>query len=108
MPEYDEDAAGALADSEQGVDARRQAAALKYNPGDTAPTVVATGQGLLAEQIIATAQEAGVPVREDPALARALAALDLGAEVPQALYRAVAEALAWAYRLDVEARRLQA
>ena len=107
MPEYDEDAPGGRADSEQAVDARRQAAALKYNPGDTAPTVVATGQGLLAQQIIAAAQEAGVPVREDPALSRALAALDLGAEVPQALYRAVAEALAWAYRLDVDARRLE-
>lgn len=80
---------------------RRQAAALQYRSGDRAPQVVATGQGYVAEQIIAAAREAGVPVREDPALAKALAALDLGAEVPETLYRAVAETLAWAYRLDL-------
>jgi flagellar biosynthesis protein len=83
----------------------RQAAALQYNAGDRAPQVVATGQGYVAEQIIAAANEAGVPVREDPALANALSALDLGAEVPEALYRAVAETLAWAYRLDAAAAR---
>ena len=83
----------------------RKAAALQYNAGDRAPQVVATGQGHVAEQIIAAANEAGVPVREDPALANALAALDLGAEVPEALYRAVAETLAWAYRLDAAAAK---
>jgi type III secretion system FlhB-like substrate exporter len=41
-----------------------------------------------------------VPVRDDAALAQALAGLDLGVQVPDDLYRAVAEALAWAYRLD--------
>lgn len=81
----------------------RKAAALQYELGDRAPQVVASGQGYVADQIIAAAHEAGVPVREDPALAAALAALDLGAEVPEVLYRAVAEALAWAYRLDVAA-----
>jgi flagellar biosynthesis protein len=81
---------------------------LQYSPGDRAPQVVATGQGYVAEQIIAAAREAGVPVREDPALAEALAALDLGSEVPQALYRAVAETLAWAYGLDLAAARRRA
>ena len=83
----------------------RQAAALHYNAGDRAPLVVATGQGYVADQIIAAANDAGVPVREDPALANALSALDLGAEVPEALYRAVAETLAWAYRLDAAAAK---
>ena len=46
-----------------------------------------------------------MPVRSDPALAEALAALDLGHEVPEALWVAVAETLAWAYRLDEKARR---
>ncbi len=86
---------------------RRQATALQYNMGDRAPEVVATGQGYVAEQIIAAAREAGVPIREDPALAKALAALDLGAEVPEALYRAVAVTLAWAYGLDVDAAKRQ-
>jgi flagellar biosynthesis protein len=79
---------------------RRQAAALHYQAGDRAPQIVATGQGYIAEQIIAAAREGGVPVRQDPALAKALTALELGSEVPEALYRAVAETLAWAYRLD--------
>jgi flagellar biosynthesis protein len=79
--------------------------ALSYQEGEHAPRVTATGSGLVAERILAAAREAGVPVREDPALTRALAALELGAEVPQALWAAVAETLAWAYRLDAQARR---
>jgi flagellar biosynthesis protein len=82
---------------------RRRATALRYEPGDAAPRVTATGSGLVAERIIAAAREAGVPVREDPALAEALAALDLDATVPPEMWRAVAEALAWAYRLDAAA-----
>jgi flagellar biosynthesis protein len=88
-----------------GQPPRRHATALRYEHGDHAPKVTATGAGLVAERIIAAAREAGVPVRSDPALAEALAALELGSEVPEAMWRAVAEALAWAYRLDAEASR---
>ncbi|MGH2876886.1 MAG: EscU/YscU/HrcU family type III secretion system export apparatus switch protein [Solirubrobacteraceae bacterium] len=84
---------------------RRRAAALSYQTGDVAPRVVATGSGLVAERIVAAAREAGVPVREDPALIAALAALDLGDAVPEPMWRAVAEALAWAYRLDARTAR---
>jgi flagellar biosynthesis protein len=83
-----------------GQASRRRASALHYESGDRAPQVTATGTGLVAERIIAAAREAGVPVRSDPALAEALAALELGSEVPAAMWRAVAEAIAWAYRLD--------
>jgi flagellar biosynthesis protein len=83
---------------------RRRAIALRYQPGDQAPRVTATGAGLIAERIIAAARDAGIPVRSDPALAQALGALDLGREVPAAMYVAVAEALAWAYRVDAAAR----
>lgn len=86
-------------------DAPKQAAALHYEAGDTAPQVVASGRGHVAERIIAMAEAAGVPVRSDPALANALAALGLGDEVPEPLYRAVAETLAWAYALDADAAR---
>jgi flagellar biosynthesis protein len=79
---------------------RRRATALRYEPGQRAPEVVATGGGLIADRILAAAREAGIPVRHDPALTEALAKLDLGDEVPQALWTAVAETLAWAYRLD--------
>jgi flagellar biosynthesis protein len=82
---------------------KRRAAALRYE-GKGAPKVVAAGRGLIAEKILAAAREAGVPIREDAALAEALAGLELGREVPEELWVAVAEALAWAYRLDVRAR----
>jgi flagellar biosynthesis protein len=82
---------------------RKRAAALRYE-GTGAPKVVAAGRGLIAEKILAAAKEAGVPIREDAALAEALAGLELGREVPEELWVAVAEALAWAYRLDVKAR----
>jgi len=84
---------------------RRRAAALHFEHGDRAPKITATGAGRVAERIIAAARDAGVPVRSDPALAQALCALELGSDVPEAMWRAVAEALAWAYRLDAQASR---
>jgi flagellar biosynthesis protein len=77
----------------------RRAAALRYE-GSGPPKVTAAGRGLIADRIIEEAKSAGVPIREDRALAEALAGLELGAEVPEALWVAVAEALVWAYRLD--------
>ena len=74
-------------------------AALKYT-GDGAPQVVAAGKGHLAASILDRAREAGVPVHRDPALASALAQLSLGEEVPEAMWIAVAEVLAWAYGLS--------
>jgi flagellar biosynthesis protein len=86
-----------------GEPPKRRATALRYEQGGRAPEVVATGAGLVAERILAAAREAGIPVRHDPALAEALGKLELGAEVPPALWTAVAETLAWAYRLDAAA-----
>ena len=77
----------------------KRVTALRYE-GEGAPKVVATGKGHVAERILAAAQEAGVPVREDPQLSAALAALALGQEVPEELWLAVAEVLAWAYGLE--------
>jgi flagellar biosynthesis protein len=82
----------------------KRASALKYE-GAGAPRVVASGRGLIAERIVEAARSAGIAVREDAALAEALSALDLGHEIPEDLYAAVAEALAWAYTLDVRARK---
>jgi flagellar biosynthesis protein len=56
------------------------------------------------DRIVEVARENGIPVREDPALAEALASLELETEIPQDLYTAVAEAIAWAYSLDLKAR----
>lgn len=83
----------------------RRAAALRYREGDTAPEVVAAGRGLVADRILDAARAAGVPVAEDPALASALAALEVGTQIPTELYAAAAEALAWAYGLDAAAAR---
>ena len=78
-------------------------AALRYT-GTGAPRVVAAGRGHIAATILDTAREAGVPVHKDPELADALAALALGDEVPEDLWAAVAEALAWAYSVSDRAR----
>jgi flagellar biosynthesis protein len=74
-------------------------AALKYT-GDGAPKVVAAGKGHIAASILARAHEAGVPVHRDPALASALAQLALGDEIPEQMWTAVAQVLAWAYGLS--------
>jgi flagellar biosynthesis protein len=84
----------------------RQAAALRYDEShDPAPRVVAKGKGEVAEQIIRRAVEAGVPLMESEALAKALVKIELDAAVPPQLYLAVAEVLAWVYRLDAEAQK---
>jgi flagellar biosynthesis protein len=80
----------------------KRATALRWT-GTGAPQVVAAGRGAVAEKILEQAQAAGVPVREDPGLADALAQLALGDEVPEAMWTAVAEVLAWAYGLDLQA-----
>ena len=79
----------------------RRAAALRYDrEHDGAPRVVAAGAGLIADRIVEIAREQGLPVREDPALAEALARLELEQEIPSELFVAVAEVLVWAYRLE--------
>jgi flagellar biosynthesis protein len=80
-----------------------RAAALRYTDGLDAPEVLATGAGEVARRIVEAARAAGIPVREDPALAEALSRLDIGRVIPPELYQAVAEALVWAYRLDARA-----
>jgi len=81
-------------------DPPRQAVALRYEEGGAAPQVVAKGQGLVAEQIIARAREAGIYVHESRELVSLLVQLDLDQQIPPQLYRAVAEVLAWVYRLE--------
>jgi flagellar biosynthesis protein len=82
------------------ADARAQAVALTYEAGDGAPRVVAKGRGLLAEEIIERARAAGVFVHESPDLVSLLMQVDLDERIPPELYVAVAELLAWLYRLE--------
>jgi flagellar biosynthesis protein len=81
-------------------DDRRTAVALAYKAGQAAPKVVARGRGLLADAIIERAREAGVYVHESPALVSLLMQVDLDQHIPPELYVAVAELLAWLYRLE--------
>lgn len=67
-----------------------------------APTVTASGDGLLAQAIVDRAREFGVPVVEDVKLAQLLSAVPLGEEIPVELYRAVAEILVFVLRLEYQ------
>ena len=80
---------------------RQRAAALRYRPeqSDT-PRVTAAGQGRVAEKILEVAEAAGVPIHHDPGLAEVLSRIDPGQEIPPETYRAVAEILAFLYRVD--------
>lgn len=78
----------------------RKAAALAYKEGDYAPRVVAKGHGVTAEAIISLAKENGVYVHESPELVSVLMQVDLDRFIPPDLYQAVAELLAWLYRLE--------
>lgn len=85
---------------------RQLAVALAYQAGSTAPKVVAKGRGLLAQAIIEKAKEAGVYVHESPELVSLLMQVDLDQNIPPELYVAVAELLAWLYRLEQEKNSL--
>lgn len=74
------------------------AVALHYD-GSGAPRVTAKGAGLVAEQILALAEEHGVPLREDQEMVQLLSHLELGSEIPYELYVAVAEIIAFAYQV---------
>lgn len=79
----------------------QKAVALKYDPEvDQAPVVVAKGKGYIAETIINTAKESGVPIKEDNELINYLMSLDLYEEIPPELYSIIAEILAFIYRVD--------
>ena len=80
---------------------RKKAVALKYDhDSNAAPKVVAKGAGYIAEQILSLAEENDIHVHEDPDLLNILAALDLQSEVPEHLYIAIAEILAFVYQLN--------
>jgi flagellar biosynthesis protein len=85
---------------------RRRAVALHYDArAYAAPRVVAAGAGAVADNILRLAQEYNVPVHEDRDLVALLAQLDVGAIIPPELYAAVAEVLAFVYRLKLRAER---
>jgi flagellar biosynthesis protein len=80
---------------------RKKAVALRYEAArDRAPRVTAKGADRVAEKIIELARGENIPISEDPDLVSALIQLDFYDEIPPELYRAVAEILAFAYRVN--------
>jgi flagellar biosynthesis protein len=76
----------------------KKAIALKYDY-NTAPTVTAKGSGLLAEKIMEVARENDVVLHQSPELVEMLSTLELGEEIPESLYLAVAEIIAFAHNI---------
>jgi flagellar biosynthesis protein len=79
----------------------KQAVALRYEPNkDRAPKIAGKGRGLLADKILELARQHKIPIRQDKNLIQILSRLDLNQEVPPEVYKAVAEILAFIYRLS--------
>lgn len=90
-------------DPETDPRATQKAVALRYDTErDSAPKVVAKGQGHVAENILAAAQKNTIPVYQNKTLVNMLMALEIDREIPAELYRTVAEVLAYVYRVDQE------
>ncbi len=91
-------------DGKQGDAARyhmRRAVALRYvRSQDKAPRVTASGRGRIAEAIMEKAKEAGVSLVEDPDLVTLWDKVPVGETIPSELYKAVAEVLAYVYRIN--------
>ena len=84
--------------------AAKKAVALQYGPNDAAPVIVASGMGYLAEKIVETAADNGVPIYEDNSLSTILTQLQLGQEIPPELYQAIVEIYVYFLRFDVAGR----
>jgi len=86
----------------------QSAVALTYEMGSNAPKVVAKGRGLIAEEIIRRANESGVYVHQSKELVAMLTQVELDKDIPPALYRVVAELLAWIYHMESERNKASA
>ena len=79
----------------------RSAVAIKYDlAADRAPRVIARGKGAIADRIMETAREHGIPVHEDPELLEALGRLEVQQEIPAELYQVMAEVLTFIYKAN--------
>jgi flagellar biosynthesis protein len=82
-------------------DRQKRAVALRYEPKKhSAPIIAGKGRGHIAEKILELAREHNIPIRQDKNLLQILSRLDLNQEVPPEVYKAVAEILAFIYRLS--------
>jgi flagellar biosynthesis protein len=79
---------------------KKTAIALEYEPGDTAPRVIASGQGYLADKILDVAQQQDIPVHKDEKLAKSLKEIEIGEYIPPELYQVVADVLVFVDAMD--------
>lgn len=86
------------------ADAPPQLAVALHYDKQGAPRVVAKGRGVIGEKIIEVARANDIPIEENEVLAGALSNVELGDEIPQDLYKAVAEVLIFVLRLSGRAR----
>ena len=79
----------------------KKAAALKYNmEKDNAPKIIAKGKGELAKKIVETAEEHDIPIRKDQDIVEVLTRMNIGEEIPEKLYSAIAEILSFIYQME--------
>jgi flagellar biosynthesis protein len=84
-----------------GKKEKERAVALRYDEHkESAPRVIAKGEGHIAQKIKQIAQENNIPVHQDATLIELLAQVNIDYEIPPELYAAVAEVLCWIYRAD--------
>lgn len=76
------------------------AVALKYNPTDNAPRVIAKGKNYIADKIVKRGKEENIYIHKEDELARSLYNLEIGTEIPEEYYTVVAEILAFVFYLD--------
>jgi flagellar biosynthesis protein len=76
------------------------AVALKYNPTDRAPRVIAKGKNYIADKIVKIGKEENIYIHKEDELARSLYNLEIGTEIPEEYYTVVAEILAFVFYLD--------
>jgi flagellar biosynthesis protein len=87
---------------------RETAVALKYGAnesGNRAPTVIAKGEGFIAQKIKELALANNIPIQRDDVLVELLAQVAIDREIPPELYASVAEILSWIYRANDDARK---
>ena len=77
----------------------RKAVALKYN-FESAPKVIAKGEGIVADKIIEIAEEHGVSLYQDSELVKLLSRIEIDEEIPSNLYQAVAVVLSFVFQLN--------
>lgn len=85
------------------MDPEQKKAIALQQAGNRAPIVLAKGTGKVADQILEKAEENNIPIQKDPALAELLGQLNINEAIPEELYGAVAEVLAFIYQLDKKA-----